>query len=722
MSKTIKSAEINFKNNAGNYVGVNSVSERKTSEQIADIEDAASTQMSNIQAKGQAVRDLVPADYEDLVNSIAEAYDNTKTYAVGDYVFHTTGTSPNEETKLYRCVSQITTAESWTAVHWTEVKLGNDVNDLKSALTELSEYTYKDILQTQSVDVTAGQAVNPNTKIPFSVPSNTQFTLKFSFASGMFTDNKIVAIYAYDNNNSKTAIKYNAVIDTEYTFTLNYNVSGIGLYTLAPDVLSSGTVYILVKYSNPNQNAIGYKMDSLEKISSKFIKTDVDASDCELGALENGTGKEIANYTGNRVRTKYLPMRAGSVITITGHTFNAWEFSLIDKSCIANTEGWKTSYTVINDCYLRLMWNAGNAPYATIEELLAETSIPSIYVLSPVAYDYDTIESRFKNDNPDLTHLLSYESVTVKTIAHRGDDKSAPQCTAPAYIMARSHGITIMENDLWKSQDGVYVMWHDSNLGRLGYLVDINGYDMYTDGTDFYYVKNNSVFTFENNQYVSAAVSLESLTKCNGASYGVNTTGMGGVVYNVIGLSFDVLRRIDFGVYKGQQFAGTQILTFEEWVLLCKQLGAEIYVDTKMTMTNSVINDVAHIVKNLGMGKYSSWLSIPLTEGVPYLRSIIPDARVGVLDHPDGSRIENYAPYNTGRGLFFNGNGKNMPTKETIQSAIDAGYEVEVWIVEYGALTEEQVFEYIRTAVSYGVTGITCDHYRVADAFSYLYA
>lgn len=44
--------------------------------------------------------------------SLAAAYSETETYAVGDAVTH--------DGKLYKCAVAITTAEAWTAAHWTE--------------------------------------------------------------------------------------------------------------------------------------------------------------------------------------------------------------------------------------------------------------------------------------------------------------------------------------------------------------------------------------------------------------------------------------------------------------------------------------------------------------------------------------------------------------------------------------------------------------------------
>lgn len=322
----------------------------------------------------------------------------------------------------------------------------------------------------------------------------------------------------------------------------------------------------------------------------------------------------------------------------------------------------------------------------------------------------DTLDEKVDDIKPLLL------SNTVKSIAHRGDDINAPQCTAPAYIIARKHGFEIAENDVWLSEDGYYVMEHDTTLSRLGNMVDINGYLMYTDGTDYYWVHptTNEVYTYDytNEEYVSSAVSLSGLTRCAGANYGVNST------YASTGLNLDVLKRIDFGVYKGSEFAGTQILTFEEWVLLCKQLGMEIYIDRKWAYTNEQIADLANIVKKYGMGDKASWLGMDGAKIIA-LRNIIPDSRCCLLQHPTEALIEAYTTYNTGRGFFFNGNRKTM-TEESIQLGLNAGFDVEVWFVDYGTMTEEQILETIRTAVSYGVTGISLDHYRVDEAFEYL--
>lgn len=61
--------------------------------------------------------------------SLASEYSASATYAVGDYVLY--------NGQLYRCNTAITTAEAWTAAHWTAAKISNDVAELKSALSEM---------------------------------------------------------------------------------------------------------------------------------------------------------------------------------------------------------------------------------------------------------------------------------------------------------------------------------------------------------------------------------------------------------------------------------------------------------------------------------------------------------------------------------------------------------------------------------------------------------
>lgn len=58
--------------------------------------------------------------------NFAPAYSSSATYAVGDYVLYEGG--------LYKCNTAITTAEAWTAAHWTAVKVGPEITDLNTQI------------------------------------------------------------------------------------------------------------------------------------------------------------------------------------------------------------------------------------------------------------------------------------------------------------------------------------------------------------------------------------------------------------------------------------------------------------------------------------------------------------------------------------------------------------------------------------------------------------
>ena len=61
--------------------------------------------------------------------NIASNYSSSATYAVGDYVWY--------NSTLYRCTTAITTAEAWTAGHWTAAELAGDVSDAKNDINVL---------------------------------------------------------------------------------------------------------------------------------------------------------------------------------------------------------------------------------------------------------------------------------------------------------------------------------------------------------------------------------------------------------------------------------------------------------------------------------------------------------------------------------------------------------------------------------------------------------
>ena len=91
----------------------------------------SNTAITTAEAWTAAHWDAVPLgnDLSDLKSALTAEYSSSNTYAIGDYCFH--------NGQLYRCRTAITTAEAWNSEHWQVAEFGSDVSGLKSALSIL---------------------------------------------------------------------------------------------------------------------------------------------------------------------------------------------------------------------------------------------------------------------------------------------------------------------------------------------------------------------------------------------------------------------------------------------------------------------------------------------------------------------------------------------------------------------------------------------------------
>ena len=95
--------------------------------------------------------DSIPTDYTGLLHTIAADYSSSKTYKVGDYAW--------ESGVLKRCIVPITAAETYTAAHWTNAVIGDDLTNLKSALSDRT--LFADTAFSESIfQLRKGSAVN----------------------------------------------------------------------------------------------------------------------------------------------------------------------------------------------------------------------------------------------------------------------------------------------------------------------------------------------------------------------------------------------------------------------------------------------------------------------------------------------------------------------------------------------------------------------------------
>ena len=162
-------------------------------EDLLDAIDAAIADLNS--AIGQ-----IPASYANVMAAIAPTYSGSALYSVGSYAWY--------DGTLYRCTTPITTAETWTAAHWTAAVLGDDVSDFKSTLTEKlslkqsanlshsdSDWTTGYYIDNRTGAKTASSSLSYSAKIPVNVGD--VITLHDLYG-GTFGVRQIRAIAAYD--------------------------------------------------------------------------------------------------------------------------------------------------------------------------------------------------------------------------------------------------------------------------------------------------------------------------------------------------------------------------------------------------------------------------------------------------------------------------------------------------------------------------------------------
>lgn len=228
------------------------------------------------------------ADGDVAATNIAKAYDATKTYAVGAYVWYTGA--------LYRCTTAITTAEAWTAAHWTQVALADDVNDLKSAFDEYETGE-------ERIDVTweSGSIDNSGVDTPSTTTIRTAGYIDL-------TKDKVIKI----KTNASTSIGwfwYDA--NREYLSRGSATVNGsydLSLYATAAYVRVRATTLNrynvrLIKGSQAVaiENNCAAVMEAHNQIANGLCEF---VCDWEPGILNTSTGEEEVNNL--HIRTQYI--------------------------------------------------------------------------------------------------------------------------------------------------------------------------------------------------------------------------------------------------------------------------------------------------------------------------------------------------------------------------------------------------------------------------------
>ena len=208
----------------------------------------------------------------------------------------------------------------------------------------------------------------------------------------------------------------------------------------------------------------------------------------------------------------------------------------------------------------------------------------------------------------------------VRSIAHRGLSAEAPENTLPAFRLAAERGFSSVETDIYFSRDNVPVCIHDGSIDR-------------------------------------------------------TSNGSG----NVADMTLEELRQCDFGSWKGKEFAGTKIPTFEEFLSLCKNLSLHPCIELK-TGTAEQIRQLVDTVNRYGMRGRVSWISFS-PDLLTYVRWYDDEARLGYLITEFSAQA-----VNTLQGLRSGKNEVFLSSRDCSDLVVEecrrAGFPLEVWTMD----------------------------------------
>ena len=214
----------------------------------------------------------------------------------------------------------------------------------------------------------------------------------------------------------------------------------------------------------------------------------------------------------------------------------------------------------------------------------------------------------------------------VNSVAHRGYSWGAPENTLPAYTMAKEKGFYYAECDVTYTSDGVPVLMH---------LEDI--------------------------------------------SHTSNGTGL------VTRLTYEQLLKYDYGSWKGAEFKGTKIPTFEEFIAHCAKLDIHPYIELKDhgNHTSESIKELVDIVKEYGMLRQCTWISF-VHDYAYYITAYDPYARIGLLWPNDvNSQLINKAiSVKTSTNEIFLDVQYTSLTEEGVERAKNNGFPLEVYTID----------------------------------------
>lgn len=181
-------------------------------------------------------------------------------------------------------------------------------------------------------------------------------------------------------------------------------------------------------------------------------------------------------------------------------------------------------------------------------EFGVEQLVNETLVLCPSVAAKNSIEEKVSA----LKNLVNEQKkfYDMEAINHRGYNRVAPENTLPAFRLSAVHNFDAVETDLRESSDGYFVLCHDETVDRTS-----------------------------------------------------NGTG------NVADKTLEQLKALDFGSWKSAEYAGTKIPTLAEALDCCYNLGINLVIEIKYSITYAKVKEMLALIEEKRMTRRVEFIS-----------------------------------------------------------------------------------------------------------------
>lgn len=436
----------------------------------------------------------------------------------------------------------------------------------------------------------------------------------------------------------------------------------------------------------------------------------------------------IFTYSSNRATLKkLLKLRAGDEISTPITDVNSrFGYIIYDDNLnyISENDGWQHKLVMENDGYVRLTFetktlsNYANKFNLVPKQLIKPNSIDPYFI-------YSNVHKANKFNCP--------QSFTFFACGHQGNRGYGVGNTIPAILGAKKTNFFAVEGDVRKNTSGEYFMYHSVNLidSAIYYTdvaVDCEGYQVYKDGEGNYYfydVGNSQLYTYdyENKVYIESEIDISTLSQVLFSQIYVDNNSVAFLKRIDTNYAFPYLR----GKYKDKG-----VLTFEEWLLLCKKIGLKCLIDRKIdSPTQELYQDLASIVTNAGMNDNVYWICSTVTIA-NWIRNVAPNAKL-IFDFGetfpsanDNADIVALKITNINDSLIVDAqagkiNNTHVIQKANVQSWLENGIMVGAWNYLSNSQTKENMADEIERLIDIGASFFVWDIYSPYDLMNERY-